>query len=171
MSKVITFSQTFPSYHPKKGQPTNFVIGFHKSLFEMGLISKDHYISVNLALVKNIISKNHTIRSGSRFKKGEFFSPRVWGTDINPKSGRRGAYHSKQIILAPDIEIKKIYDIEILPNHEIHINGVWMANFGSENGSLIAKNDGLETLDFQNWFQKLPFKGQIICWNDSVSYC
>lgn len=171
MSKVITFSQTFPSYHPKKGQPTYFVEAFYKSLFRSISIPKELNDTFNVEIFLNGLSKHHTIRNGSRFKKGEFFSPRVWGTDINPKSGRSGAYHSKQIILARDVEIKKIYDIEIFQNHEIHINGVWMANFGSENGSLIAKNDGLETLDFQNWFQKLPFKGQIICWNDSVSYC
>lgn len=33
MAKVITFSRTFPSYHPKAGQPTYFVEKFYNSLF------------------------------------------------------------------------------------------------------------------------------------------
>jgi hypothetical protein len=34
MSKVITFSRVFPSYHPKKGQPTYFVEKLYKSFLE-----------------------------------------------------------------------------------------------------------------------------------------
>jgi hypothetical protein len=166
MAKVITFSQTFPDYHPKKGQPTNFVVGFHKSLFEMGLIPQDFYMSVNLASVKNILSKHHTIRKGNRFKKGDFFSPRVWGTDVNPKSGRSGPYHSKQIILAPDTQIKKVWKINISAKGAIYIDNIFTPKSVDE----IANNDGLCRQDFDNWFNKLPFEGQIICWNDEIDY-
>lgn len=32
MSKVITFSRTFPAYHPRKGEPTYFVEKFWTSI-------------------------------------------------------------------------------------------------------------------------------------------
>lgn len=54
MAKIITFSEYFPVYHPKQGQPTGFV-----SKILAG-------------------EKNHTIRGGKRWKEGDLFSPRVW---------------------------------------------------------------------------------------------
>ena len=54
MAKVITFSRTFPSYHPKKGQETKFVEKFLNGV------------------------KCHTIRAGNRWNIGDKFSPRFW---------------------------------------------------------------------------------------------
>jgi hypothetical protein len=34
----------------------------------------------------------------------------------------------------------------------------------------IATNDGLEVNDFELWFKKESFKGQIICWSDDINY-
>ena len=167
MAKVITFSQKFPSYHPKAGQPTYFVEAFYKSLFVMKCLPKELEESFNHEVFLNGMTKHHTVRSGNRFKKGDFFSPRVWGTDVNPKSGKSGAYHSKQIILSHDTEIKNVWDIEINEATEISINGKFIS-YGWE-GEL-ANNDGLSWQEFNDWFVKLPFKGQIICWNDAVSY-
>ena len=163
MSKVIIYSRFFPAYHPKKGKPTYFVEKLYKSLYVMKCVPPEIATDFNFAVMNdvNFMAKHTTIRAGNRFKAGDKFSPRVW-------SGK--PYNSKQIILAPDIEIKKVYDIEIYQNNEIHINGVWMASFGSLNCELIANNDGLDMIDFQNWFCKLPFKGQIICWSDNVNY-
>lgn len=159
MSKVITFSRFFPAYHPKKGKPTYFVEKLLSSI-NYKYYDEDRQFNPRLS-VDSFEPKHHTIRNANKWKAGDKFSPRVW-------SGK--PYNSKQIILAPDIEIKKVYDIEIYQNNEIHINGVWMASFGSLNCELIANNDGLEMIDFQNWFCKLPFKGQIICWSDNVNY-
>ena len=167
MAKVITFSQKFPSYHPKAGQPTYFVEAFYKSLFVMKCLPKELEESFNHEVFLNGMTKHHTVRSGSRFKKGDFFSPRVWGTDVNPKSGKSGAYHSKQIILSHDTEIKNVWDIEINEATEISINGKFIS-YGWE--VELANNDGLSWQEFNDWFVKLPFKGQIICWNDAVSY-
>ena len=167
MAKVITFSQKFPSYHPKAGQPTYFVEAFYKSLFVMKCLPKELEESFNHEVFLNGMTKHHTVRSGNRFKKGDFFSPRVWGTDVNPKSGKSGAYHSKQIILSHDTEIKNIWDIEINEATEISINGKFIS-YGWE--VELANNDGLSWQEFNDWFVKLPFKGQIICWNDAVSY-
>ena len=167
MAKVITFSQKFPSYHPKAGQPTYFVEAFYKSLFVMKCLPKELEESFNHEVFLNGMTKHHTVRSGNRFKKGDFFSPRVWGTDVNPKSGKSGAYHSKQIILSHDTEIKNVWDIEINEATEISINGKFIS-YGWE--IELANNDGLSWQEFNDWFVKLPFKGQIICWNDAVSY-
>ena len=167
MAKVITFSQKFPSYHPKAGQPTYFVEAFYKSLFVMKCLPKELEESFNHEVFLNGMTKHHTVRSGNRFKKGDFFSPRVWGTDVNPKSGKSGAYHSKQIILSHDTEIKNVLDIEINEATEISINGKFIS-YGLE--VELANNDGLSWQEFNDWFVKLPFKGQIICWNDAVSY-
>ena len=84
MAKVITFSQKFPSYHPKAGQPTYFVEAFYKSLFVMKCLPKELEESFNHEVFLNGMTKHHTVRNGNRFKKGDFFSPRVWGTDVNP---------------------------------------------------------------------------------------
>ena len=167
MAKVITFSQKFPSYHPKAGQPTYFVEAFYKSLFVMKCLPKELEESFNHEVFLNGMTKHHTVRSGNRFKKGDYFSPRVWGTDVNPKSGKSGAYHSKQIILSHDTEIKNVWDIEINEATEISINGKFIS-YGWE--VELANNDGLSWQEFNDWFVKLPFKGQIICWNDAVSY-
>ena len=167
MAKVITFSQKFPSYHPKAGQPTYFVEAFYKSLFVMKCLPKELEESFNHEVFFFFFTKHHTVRSGIRFKKGDFFSPRVWGTDVNPKSGKSGAYHSKQIILSHDTEIKNVWDIEINEATEISINGKFIS-YGWE--VELANNDGLSWQEFNDWFVKLPFKGQIICWNDAVSY-
>ena len=167
MAKVITFSQKFPSYHPKAGQPTYFVEAFYKSLFVMKCLPKELEESFNHEVFLNGMTKHHTVRSGNRFKKGDFFSPRVWGTDVNPKSGKSGAYHSKQIILSHDTEIMNVWDIEINEATEISINGKFIS-YGWE--VELANNDGLSWQEFNDWFVKLPFKGQIICWNDAVFY-
>lgn len=168
MSKVITFSRKFPSYHPKTGEPTYFVESFYNSIFSRNnLIDYPNGIEINDCILS---IKNHTIRNGNRFKKGDFFSPRVWGTDVNPKSGKSGPYHSKQIILCNDVEIKNVWDIEIYNSHEVYIDGVFYCSFGSENWEELCKNDGLSTRDMKAWFVKLPFKGQIICWNENVKY-
>ena len=133
----------------------------------MKCLPKELERSFNHEVFLNGMTKHHTVRIGNRFKKGDFFSPRVWGTDVNPKSGKSGAYHSKQIILSHDTEIKNVWDIEINEATEISINGKFIS-YGWE--VELANNDGLSWQEFNDWFVKLPFKGQIICWNDAVSY-
>jgi len=190
MSKVITFSTKFPSYHPKAGQPTNFVEKIWESLdknyystsevtFNMvhSLTGGDEsFIQefFNTLSVQHLSPKHHTIRSGNRWKVGDRFSPRIWGNDVNPKSGRSGPYHSKQIIIAPDIEIKKVWDITIYRNHENPTDFVCLIH--TPNGDLypsiakLSENDGLEISDFKDWFKDEVFTGQIICWNENINY-
>lgn len=173
MSKIITFSRRFPSYHPKAGQPTYFVEKFWK---QANYIHGENVLSQELENLNAIKfePKNHTIRSGQRFKKGDYFSPRVWGNDINPKSGRSGAYHSKQIIIAPDTLITNVWDFEISKHAVIYLNRKPIYEFCGEYTGVIktlAENDGLEPNELLDWFQyPKPFCGQVIVWNENIKY-
>ena len=130
MAKVISVSRFYPSYHPKKGQPTYFVEKIYSALGSIIPERKNGYyfeqlseLNPNLtptqwlgfydSVVSEITeTKFHTIRNGKRWKTGDKASIRVWGDDVNPKSGRKGAYHSKQITITPDVEIT-VFDFEI----------------------------------------------------------
>jgi hypothetical protein len=166
MSKVLTFSRVFPSYHPRKGEPTYFVEKITRSLHEQGLKPWDILNKIFSNEMYYICeAKHHTIRAGHRWKVGDKFSPRVW-------SGK--PYQSKQIIIAPDIEIKKVWDIRIHTiAHWINYSGMMFPIDYKE----LAKNDGLSTKDFLDWFGnptqkgfKDVFFGQIICWNENIEY-
>ena len=167
MSKVITFSRVFPAYHPKKGQSTNFIEKIYVGLadiipeFKIPNDANDYW---DFNEYYNSEPKFHTIRGGNRFKVGDKFSPRIW-------SGK--PYNSKQIILCPDIEVKKIWDFYMDKEGVFYVNGkqedvtssIW-------DGKTISDNDGLSSDDFLNWFPAngKEFKGQIICWNENINY-
>ena len=169
MSKVITFSRYFPAYHPRKGEPTYFVEGLWESIRNNENINSPQYqfmkFESDIMRWKQYQPKHHTIRAGNRWEVGDKFSPRVW-------SGK--PYNSKQIIIAPDIEIKKVFDVNFrirgsinfrIVNHRYH--------FDHEKMKLLAKNDGLSYDDFMAWFcngKDWDFKGQIICWNENIIY-
>jgi hypothetical protein len=163
MSKVITFSRQFPAYHPNAGQPTYFVEKLIHTFVDIDPETRNYKKKVSLDFLDSLCptvieTKHHTIRSGSRFKVGEKFSPRCW-------SGK--PYHSKQITFAPDIEIVKIWEIEIDIEGVFYINGKYI----DVTSSNIPKNDGLSVDDFLEWFPVgEPFKGQIICWSNEVEY-
>lgn len=177
MSRVLTFSRTYPSYHPKAGQPTYFVEKIWKSLTPINSPIVPYWMTHTKDLPNTNVEKStpwdydpkhHTIRAGNRWKPGDKFSPRVW-------SGQ--PYNSKQIIFAPDIEVKKVWDFDIIGS-DFYLSG--RHEYGESGGfeiSQVAKNDGLSTTDFLEWFMLSPefekkkeFKGQIICWNSEIKY-
>jgi len=161
MSRVMTFSTVFPSYHPKAGEPTYFVEKIWQSigLPEFEYIKDLQYEAWGFRIPDG--AKHHTIRAGHRWKVGDKFSPRVW-------SGK--PYQSKQIIIAPDIEVKKVWDFELTFDDLYYVGGKLYAYSSSHDAlEYLAKNDGLSQVDLLNWFNK-PFTGQIICWNDSIEY-
>ncbi len=177
MSRVITFSRTFPSYHPKKGKPTYFPEQLFNSLHRAaGVYFTNIYSLTDLnpgkekqteAFWKTVQTnyqyfgfKGHTIRAGHRWKVGDKFSPRVW-------SGK--PYQSKMITIAPDIEVKKEWSIEInfISRPYFKINGVGMKDHQIDQ---LASNDGLSYDDMRAWFAQDYFKGQIICWDESIKY-
>lgn len=203
MSKVITFSRVFPAYHPKAGQPTFFVekilnslgIDFREQQYYNDMLIRLNEKKIN-ERVLNLIdlhrfvyslhpyteeSKPHTIRGGKARKIGDKFSPRIWSDIPNKKNGRVGAYHSPQIIFAPDIEIKKVWDFDIkldsdvkflVDKIEVSVYSEYMQQWvGHEVIKTIAKNDGLDSTDLLNWFEfPQPFTGQIICWDETINY-
>lgn len=192
MSKIITFSRYFPAHHPRKGKPTNFVEKIFTSFRETVhfrpnepthfYVDPQNLYELNKHLPFNLISdfvkeignysdkfdpKFHTIRAGNRWKVGDKFSPRVW-------SGK--PYRSKQIIIAPDIEVKKVWKFDI-ENKDVFIDSQIV--FDSESGFIekskminaVAFADGLTVENFTAWFQyPKPFSGQIISWNENINY-
>lgn len=182
MSKVITFSRTFLNYHPNAGEPTFFVEKIYQCIWQQisfNLISElNRGRKVPVLTLRNFwdslnqkdyfYKKSHTIRSGKRFKVGDKFSPRVW-------SGK--PYASKQIIIAPDIEVKNVWDFDINEYGTIS-SPVFKSPDYHNQMRIVAKNDGLELQDFEDWLYVLnkktgkykPFNGQIICWNEEIEY-
>jgi hypothetical protein len=160
MARVITFSRYFPSYHPKAGESTYFVEKFWNSIYDdLGVIPFE--LARELKAVDCDESKHHTIREGKRFKAGDYFSPRVW-------SGK--PYASKQIKIAHDIKIRKVWDFELTFDDLFYISKELYAYSSSHDAlETLARNDGLEQVDLLNWFNK-PFEGQIICWNKDIDY-
>ena len=165
MSKVLTFSRIFPAYHPRKEEQTYFVEKIWNGLNDLSLpvaLNKDlpNDFLCSILPIDNYGAKYHTIRAGNRWKVRDKFSPRVWSEK---------PYQSKQIIIAPDIEIKKIWNIGL------NIRGDFKEFYCNDcdlTGTSIYKvseNDGLSVNDFLNWFNK-PFNGQIICWNENLIY-
>lgn len=162
MTKVITFSRTFPAYHSRAGQPTFFAqkILNQLNLNTIGEIPDDVKTVFGGVLSFHIVAKaglkkRHTIRAGNRWNVGDVFSPRVW-------TGK--PYYSKQLQFAPNITIKKVWPFELI-NGEFYLPGASCTTIIQT----IANNDGLTLDDFKEWFNK-PFKGQIICWDDQLEY-
>jgi hypothetical protein len=175
--RVMTFSRTFPSYHPRKGEQTRFIEKIYAGLADIMPEFKipndandlwDWHEYYNCSA-----PKFHTIRAGHRWKAGDWFSPRVWGNDINPKSGKSGPYHSKQITFAPDIQVKKVFDFSVVLG-SICIGEYMMdGEIESHHETLeqLAMNDGLSKDELLQWFRyPKDFTGQIICWNETIEY-
>ena len=175
--KIITFSRQFPKGHPNAGQPTFFIEKVLLGLLENGQISISKCVELarEAGLDKNhpmyyidtlrgydcSFLKYHTIRSGSRFKPGDWASLRVWSDK---------PYRSKQIEFA-QVEVKKVWSVEI--------NEFWFIDgeiFEHDSVIDLAANDGLLYYDFISWFKIHPkksddvFKGQIICWSSGIEY-
>lgn len=168
MSKVITFSRVFPTYHQKAGEPTYFVEQIWNSLNLLKLpvpknIELPSDFMWSILHLSNYGCKYHTIRSGNRFKAGEYFSPRVW-------SGK--PYNSKQIIIAPDLKIEKQWSFDLI-NGKLIIGGLFHCLVSQEEKiESFAKNDGLNSADLLDWFKypKPLTENQIICWNKDINY-
>jgi hypothetical protein len=117
------------------------------------------------------MDKFHTVRAGHRFKPGDKFSPRVW-------MGK--PYRSEQLILGPDVEVKKTWNFEVDENGVSSLNGKYIMSEGVEVvdpiEARIAENDGLIYRDFCEWIIRpcfkngAPFHGQIISWSDKIEY-
>lgn len=159
MAKVITFSPFFPGYHPRKGEQTHFIEMVVKSFAQCGIPTGefDEYRHFDEEFYETCEPKGHTVRAGHRFSAGEKFSPRVW-------AGR--PYNSQQIIIAPDVEIKSVWNFRTYTAGPIYLEGLTPYDL-----DLLAKNDGLSKQDFLDWFRYPgPFDGQVICWDEKIKY-
>lgn len=182
MSKVLTFSRVFPSYHPRKGEPTYFV----EKMINWWWNSSDHVYHNVIDMILDLNGdkfteqeviefveslnadvtdiKSHTIRASNRFVAGDYARPVVW-------YGK--PYRSKQLQFLPNILIPKTYEIEL--TFVCYINSVLISY---DQLCDVAGNDGLTVEDFKKWFQfpnlwfkyAKPFDGQIICWNENIKY-
>jgi hypothetical protein len=193
MSRIIPFSRNFPTYHPKKGEPTYFV---EKILNSLHISYDDYYLpllrKLNPELPERILEdfvdslkpvgeaeKHHTIRGGSRWKAGDKFSPRVWiSRPYHPNFHNRTRIPS-QLIFAPDQEVKNQWPFHIgfFSNEDVKISKCFYDRLDVNPVAYLAKNDGLQHQDFIDWFTMSPafkkdkkFFGQIICWNADVNY-
>lgn len=171
MSKVRTFSRTFPVGHLNQGKPTFFVEKILNSLevdfssegyMDYLLKLNDNNISIGKlsiqdiktfwsSLVETSKTKNHTIRNGFNIVLGEYISPRVWS---------KKPYYSPQIIFYDDIKVKELKEFKkdglgnwILDGQKLSI---------PERISL-SKGDGLDYHDMLSWFKK-EIHGQLIIW-------
>lgn len=179
MSKIHhrKFARFFPAYHPKAGQPTYFVEKIIESFSDQFTrdwvqweLNNPFLADMDLDTETKFDPKNHTIRAGHNVKVGDFIRPSVW-------SGK--PYASKQIIIAPDIEVKQTWDFEVDACGVIALAkpGEQLKYLDEGVDEIIARNDGLEYDDFLEWIV-MPFyrKGkdsgpmQIICWSDNVEY-
>lgn len=194
MPRPITFSRHFPAYHPKAGQPTYFVEKIWKGMWDANKGSNnplypewlqyDEAFPITDDVNESIhvhSPKLHTIRAGSRWKEGDWFKPVVWGNDVNPKSGRTGPYHSKQIQFAPEMQLKKVWDfrIKIIKGGHGFMPYIGNEPLNQDQIEEISKNDGLTKHDFSEWMVPrgkkfivgVPvFEGQILCWDENVQY-
>jgi hypothetical protein len=168
MAKVITFSSFFPKGHIHQFKPTYFVEKFWASRhtdFEYKAPLKElDWVDLS----KEFEPKHHTIRIGNRWKKGDYFSPRIW-------SGR--PYFDKQLTIAPDTLITEVYNITIELNPScmfILLPTEFQSQFQMLSVGEVAKNDGLTYDQFVSWFnpkQKSDtLDAQIICWNEAINY-
>lgn len=166
--KVLTCSRYFPKGHPKAGQPTYFVEQVLNSILRRPVNLNDikpevrPYVN-DFFVIDGERQKHHTIRAGNRFKPGQMASLRVWSDK---------PYRSKQVEFA-QVEVKKVWPVTIT------ITGAYDSIYTGDAllpTCVVAKNDGLECDDFVRWFSVHPkrtkqvFHGQIICWNDSITY-
>lgn len=144
---VLTMSKVFPSYHPKKGQPTNFR---SKHMDEIKL----HTIRGNYALWKKRIDE---INEGIAM-----LSVREWSAK---------PYCSPQVelfcLFKGEVAIQKI-NLNIHDDAGSAMIEAYIENklINDEIGILLIKNDGLEIQDFIDWFTKPLIGGGIIHFTD-----
>ena len=146
--KDIKFSTVFPSYHPRKGEPTHFVEKIWTAIDEsQRRVFTEAYFNDELdALSESYFSKDWapkrtTIRAGHRWKKGDFFVPKIW-TGI--------PYRSKPIAICEPL---KVLDVE---DFTISMNGIYWLNddiLTLKELEHIALVDGFDEVDdFELWF-------------------
>jgi hypothetical protein len=174
--REVTFSRHFPAYHPNKGEKTNFVekITSYNVLQDIqqekltgviipnfvAEIEKADFLKKRKDIIEHYLKvyppKLHTIRQGKKFKVGDYIKPMVW-------AGR--PYHKTpeglwKIQFCDPLLIVQVYDFEYTKSVYL-LDGKELNKVQLEK---IANNDGLPLEQFECWFNKKEFSGQVICW-------
>lgn len=175
--KDIKFAQIFPSYHPRKKQPTNFIEKVMESFNLRGDIevTDEQLDLLDFSLTKpEIFPKWHTVRAGNRFSAGDWFIPKIW---------THRPYHSSPIAFGPPIQVEYVCDLVIVNNtitygtrmnKIIHVG--YKEIYGMDRLTELAKNDGLSPRDLLDWFKvkhnskAIEFEGQVISWSKDIRY-
>lgn len=186
-AREITFSRVFPAYHPKKGENTFFVesilngllIDYTSSNYYVWLLENnpeiDHlflhnfFTSLEVHLPKRLTGKYHTIRNHKKpIIVGDFISPKVWAG--KPYNKTKEGYW--KIKFAPDIEIKKTWDFHVDLNGVYSINGHYFynENYLAKNDGFVSDREDLFPWLMANYNKPKEFKGNIICWNELITY-
>lgn len=171
MDRVTMFSTTFPSYHPRKGQPTYFIEKMWAGLMRVDSFWWGQFLPPYMqGKYRDFAPKYHTIRPGHRYKKGDAMDARIW-MDKPYRSKQRSPFESL-------IEISNTWDFDII-NGDYSLNGCYQYALTGEGFDLtkLANNDGLNLSDFDDWFvqskeykKTQEFHGQVICWNPHLKY-
>lgn len=154
-------SRFFPKGHIREGEPTCFVEKLVKSGHKITFETLNNLGYKNLITFMNFMEtvqpKYHTIRSGNKVKVGDKIQFFVWSNK---------PYRSKWIKIAEPIEVKKVWDFELIDGF------ITIGDSNYVNLNNVAKNDGLSYEDFKAWFGNFekPFEGQIICWGENINY-
>ncbi len=197
MAREITFSQTYPVYHHRKGQKTNFIEKIWSG-FPSGFKELEDKYCIKMGENKPFwdisqlyTPKFNTIRQGHKWKEGDFFKPMCWAGKPYNKT-ENGLW---KIQFAPEIQVKRVINFKLITEDDdgesdwsyIDINGKHYTCYANEylhtTIKQLALNDGFEDpQDFFEWFQpnrtrkqrdegeSKVFDGQIIIWNDKINY-
>jgi hypothetical protein len=176
-------SRVFPTYHPRAGEQTLFVQKIwnakcelhynYRMLCDLNINSSPTLLSNFWNEIKSYSpppvsdAKFHTIR-----KKGA--NPVKVGDTLTLFSWSGRPYHTPQIVIAPQIEVKQVWDFDLFKygsqGTTLCINGVEKPKDLLID---IAMNDGLSLADLVLWFKypkKPVMQHQIICWSDDIQY-
>lgn len=179
-NRHLSFSTTFPSYHPKVGQSTYFIEKIWSGLLQIdpqwygqflpGFDEEDdREFKLSYSKMRSFEPKYHTIRIGHRFNVGDGIIPFVW-SGLPYRSKWIKPFYNGELV----IPVKRVWDFKV----KISYVGSKKVPFFSINGShpnlpmelTISKNDGFKFItDFVDWFNE-PFSGQIITWNPNLRY-
>lgn len=148
---VLMVSRTFPSWHPKKGQPTYFLEKILRARNKRP--KKQLFIQHGLDYsIKE--TKIHTIRSNFDFWHKRISDIHYGGFELSLRYWEGMPYKSRQIELlkipGKDLSLQKLIFIDGDINRPT-IAGNGSAVFGIS-PDMLSENDGLTLEDWKQWF-------------------
>jgi len=156
---VLTVSRVFPLTHKRKGESTFFegklILG-QKQYGNRNNLSEENISLAEFMLGCNQFPKIHTIRANyelwkkriEQVQKGEaILSIRYWSDK---------PYKSKQVEIC-QLDKDSGIGVQKFKVNEFIDSFIDEKQFGFDGLDIIAKNDGLSFMDFDDWFKKYDF--------------